>query len=107
MNVVHAPEVGREASVVGVQSHTTFSTPQVLPTSMDFASPVAPSIAGEPSRTVTTGKTFATWTFNTAKNPFAAQWRTLQFAGADRRPGYACGYREHHHPSATGEGLRP
>lgn len=99
--------MGREALVVGVDSHTTFSTPQVLPTSMDFASPVAPSIAGELSRTVTTGKTFATRTFNKAKNPFAAQWRTFQFAGADRRPGYASGYRGHHLPSAVGEGLRP
>lgn len=74
---------------------------------MDFASPVATSIAGEQTDSASTGKTFATWTFNTAKNPFATQWRTLQFAGAPRRPDYASGYREHHHPSAVGEGRRP
>ncbi|WP_276261336.1 hypothetical protein [Haloglomus litoreum] len=70
---------------------------------MDFASPVASRIAGEPTDSFSTGKTFATWTFNTAKNPFAAK---RQF-NASMHSGMApvVRYREEHHPSASGEGL--
>lgn len=71
---------------------------------MDFASPAA-SIAGEQTARQGTGKTFATWTFNKAKNPFVTRWRGSWSTTADRSVDAALGYREDHLPSAVGEGL--
>jgi hypothetical protein len=76
---------------------------------MDFASPVASRIAGEPTDSFSTGKTFATWTFNKAKNPFATK---RQFENSTSVPhwddtGAVVRYREDHHPPASGEGLAP
>jgi hypothetical protein len=76
---------------------------------MDFASPVASRIAGEPTDSFSTGKTFATWTFNTAKNPFRFATKRQSedstavplWNGAEA----AVRYRSEHHPSASGEGL--
>ncbi|MFB6206568.1 MAG: hypothetical protein ABEJ05_08610 [Haloglomus sp.] len=78
---------------------------------MDFASPVASRIAGEPTDSFSTGKTFATWTFNKAKNPFATKRQPFDFmrvrSSMQSDTDTAVRYREHHHPSASGEGLRP
>lgn len=78
---------------------------------MDFASPVAPRIAGEQTDSFSTGKTFATWTFNTAKNPFSFATKR-QSEDSTAVPMWddaetAVRYREEHHPSASGEGLVP
>jgi hypothetical protein len=75
---------------------------------MDFASPVASRIAGEPTDSFSTGKTFATWTFNKAKL-FATN---RQFENSTSVPHWgdaetAVRYREDHHPPASGEGLAP
>lgn len=78
---------------------------------MDFASPVAPSIAGEQTDSFSTGKTFATWTFNKAKFPSFTNRQAHRSIDA-RMAGHAgmdsvVRYREEHHPSASGEGPSP
>lgn len=110
MNVAYPPRFERYIAHSGGVSHTTLSTPQVLLSRMDFASPVASRIAGEPTDSFSTGKTFATRTFNTAKNPFAAK---RQSSDSTAVPATGIGmetvvrHREERHPPASGEGLRP